>query len=122
MAKPTNFAEYASAFPKKTQVILKQVRATIRKAAPDAEEVISYGMPGYKLNGMLVWFAGYAKHIGFYPKISGIDAFKKELSKYKGAKGSVQFPIDEPMPLGLITKITKFRAKENRLAAKAKTK
>ena len=113
MTKPKDSDEYIAGFPKEIQNLLEQVRATIKKAAPKAEEVISYGMPGFKLNGMLVWFAGYTKHIGFYPKASGIESFKKELSIYKGAKGSVQFPIDKPLPLGLITKIVKFRVREN---------
>ena len=97
--------EYLSAFPADAKKILQQVRKTIKQAAPGAEEVISYKMPAFKLNGMLVFFAGYENHVGFYPTPSGIEAFKKELSKYKSAKGSVQFPTDEPMPLDLITKI-----------------
>ena len=112
--------EYLSAFPAGTKKILQQVRKTIKQAAPGAEEVISYNMPAFKLNGMLVFFAGYENHIGFYPTPSGIEAFKKELSDYKQAKGSVQFPLDEPMPLDLITKIVKYRVKEN--AGKATTK
>ncbi len=113
MNKPLNFDDYLSGFPPETQKVLKQVRATIKKAAPSAEEVISYGMPGFKLNGMLVWFAGYAKHIGFYPKPDAIAAFDKELSVYKRAKGSVQFPLAEPMPLDLITRMVKFRVVQN---------
>jgi len=108
-----NIDAYIAGFPRGTQKLLEQLRATIKKAAPLAEEVISYGMPAFKLNGMLVWFAAHTKHIGFYPRISGIAAFKKELSIYKVAKGSVQFPLDKPLPLGLITKIVKFRVKEN---------
>jgi len=118
--KPVDFDSYVAGFPKNTQKLLKQLRATILKAAPKAEEVISYGMPAFKLNGMLVWMAGYSKHIGFYPKPSGIAAFKKELSIYKNAKGSVQFPLDKPLPLALITKIVKFRVAENLLKAKMK--
>ena len=95
---------------------------TIKKAAPQAEEVISYGMPAFKMYRMLVWFAAHSKHIGFYPGASGIEAFKKELSIYKGAKGSVQFPFDQPLPLGLITKIVKFRVTENLQQAKTKKK
>ena len=79
-------------------------------------------MPAFKLNGMLVWFAGYSKHIGFYPKPSGISNFKKELSAYKQAKGSVQFPVDQPLPIGLITKIVKYRVNENQKKSKAKKK
>lgn len=104
---------YIADFPKETQELLTQVRTTIRKAAPDAKEKISYGMPTFTLNGNLVYFAAYKNHIGFYPVPSGIEAFKKELSVYKGAKGSVQFPIDQPIPYDLISKIVKFRVKEN---------
>ena len=113
MLKPTNVDEYIARFPESTQVIMNQVRATIKKTAPRAEEVISYAMPAYKYNGMLVYFAAYAKHIGFYPTSSCITAFKKELSVYKGAKGPVQFPLGKPMPFALITKLVKFRMKEN---------
>jgi len=113
MTKPVNIDEYISGFPKETQKMLEQLRATIKKAAPKADEVISYSIPAFKLNGMLVWFAAHSKHIGFYPRGSGIEAFKKELSIYKGAKGSVQFPLDKPLPLGLITKMVKFRVNEN---------
>jgi uncharacterized protein YdhG (YjbR/CyaY superfamily) len=120
MNRPLNFEEYASGFPNTTQKSLKQMRATIRKAAPRADEVISYGMPGYRLDGALVWFAGFAHHIGFYPGASGIVAFKKELSEYQSAKGSVQFSLGKPLPLGLIAKIVKFRAKENLKRAKMK--
>ena len=119
---PKDIDMYISGFPKETQLLLEQIRTTIKKVAPKAAEVISYGMPAFKLNGMLVWFAGYKKHIGFYPKASGINAFKKELSVYKGAKGSVQFPLDKKLPLGLITKIVKFRLKENLEKEKAKVK
>ena len=108
-----NVDEYIASFPKETQTLLNQVRATIQKAAPKAEECISYQMPSYKLHGMLVYFAGYNKHIGFYPGAGGVAHFKKEISRYKWAKGSVQFPLTEPMPIKLITKIVKFRAKQN---------
>ena len=109
-----NVDEYIAGFPLATQVILEQVRSTIKKAAPDAEELISYAMPAYKLNGKaLVYFAGYKTHIGFYATPTGHEAFENELSVYKQGKGSVQFPIDKPMPLDLIKRITKFRAEEN---------
>ena len=108
-----NIDEYIAQFAPDIQKRLEQMRATIRKAAPEAEEAISYAMPTFKLNGNLVHFAGYKNHLGFYPAPDGIDAFKKELSKFKGAKGSVQFPHDEPLPLALVTKIVKFRAKQN---------
>lgn len=112
---------YIKQFPASTQEILKQMRHAITKAAPKAEESISYGMPAYKTNGKpLVYFAGYEKHIGFYATPTGHEAFAKELSKYKQGKGSVQFPIDEKMPLTLVTKIVKFRLKENEIDAKEK--
>ena len=112
-SKFQNIDEYISLFPKDVQAILESLRQTIHKAAPKAEEAISYQMPTFKLNGNLVHFAAYKNHVGFYPTPSGIGAFKKELSKYKGSKGAVQFPIDEKLPLGLITKIVKFRVKED---------
>jgi uncharacterized protein YdhG (YjbR/CyaY superfamily) len=104
---------YIAGFPESTQALLQQIRETIKAAAPGAEEVISYQMPAYKLNGMLVYFAGYDKHVGFYPTASGIDAFKQEFSRYKWSKGAVQFPLDEPLPLDLITRIVKFKVREN---------
>ncbi len=104
---------YISSFPDEVQIILEEIRTTIRQAAPDAVETIKYAMPTFVLNGNLVHFAAFKNHIGFYPVPSGIEAFKKELSVYKGAKGSVQFPINEPMPHGLISKIVKFRVIEN---------
>lgn len=104
---------YINGFPEDIQKILRQVRETIRNAAPDATETISYAMPTFVLNGNLVHFAAYKNHIGFYPVPSGIEAFKEELSVYKGAKGSVQFPLDKPMPLVLIERIVKFRVQEN---------
>jgi uncharacterized protein YdhG (YjbR/CyaY superfamily) len=112
-ATPSTVDEYIAVFPKEVQQLLKQMRAAIKAAAPKAEELISYGMPGYKYNGMLVFFAAFKNHIGFYATPAGHKAFEKELSKYKQGKGSVQFPVEEPLPLSLITKIVKFRAKEN---------
>ncbi|MCB0570166.1 MAG: DUF1801 domain-containing protein [Phaeodactylibacter sp.] len=111
--------EYMQGFPAETQELMQQVRKTIREAVPEAEESISYGMPAYKLNGKpLVYFAGYKNHIGFYATPTGHEAFAAELSSYKQGKGSVQFPIDEPMPLGLIERISRFRAHENLLKRK----
>jgi uncharacterized protein YdhG (YjbR/CyaY superfamily) len=105
--------QYIKTFPKDVQSILEKMRQTIRKAAPDAAEAISYQMPTFKLNGKnLVYFAAYKNHIGFYPIPSGIEAFKKELSPYKQGKGSVQFPIDKPIPYDLVKKIVIFRTKE----------
>jgi len=112
--------EYIAAFPEELQERLKKLRATIKAAAPMAEEKISYQMPTFALNGNLVHFAAHQNHIGFYPTPSGIEKFQKELSFYKGAKGSVQFPNDKPIPYGLITKIVKFRVKENLVKAKRK--
>lgn len=111
---------YIATFPADVQEQLEQVRNAIQSSVPKAEEVISYNMPAFKYHGMLVYFAGYKQHIGFYPTASGIAAFKDELSKYKNAKGSVQFPLDKPMPLALIKKMVKFRVKENTEKAASK--
>lgn len=119
---PETVDAYIAAFPKEVQQLLKQMRAAIKAAAPKAEEVISYGMPGYKHHGVLVYFAGYKNHIGFYATPTGHKSFEKELSKYKQGKGSVQFPVEEPLPLALITKIVKFRVKENEEKAVMKKK
>lgn len=105
--------EYISQFPPAVQEILKTLRKVIKEAAPDAEEKISWKMPTFVLHGNLVHFAAHKNHIGFYPSPSGIDAFKHELWEYKGAKGSVQFPIDKPLPYELVSKIVKFRVAEN---------
>jgi uncharacterized protein YdhG (YjbR/CyaY superfamily) len=105
--------EYIKTFPADVQVILEKMRKTIRNAAPKAVEAISYRMPAFTLNGYLVFFAAFKHHIGFYPTPSGIEAFKKELSAYKWAKGSVQFPLDKPIPYKLVEKIVIFRVKEN---------
>ena len=104
---------YILGFPPDIQTRLKQIRATIKAAAPEAEETIKYAMPTFVLHGNLVHFAAFKNHIGLYPTPSGIVAFKEELSVYKGAKGSIQFPNDKPLPLELIAKITAFRVKEN---------
>ena len=119
---PNGIDEQIAKFPKDVQEILEKIRATIRKAAPDAEETINYGIPTFTLKGNLVHFAGFKNHIGFYPTPSGIEKFKKELSVYKGAKGSVQFPLNKPIPYGLISKLVKFRVKENSEKAAAKGK
>jgi uncharacterized protein YdhG (YjbR/CyaY superfamily) len=109
MKKPSTVAEYIAGFPASTQKQLEEIRAIIRKAAPGAEEVISYGMPGYRLHSVLVWFGGYEKHIGFYPSNTGIEAFKDALGGYTFSKGAVQFPLGKPLPKKLITEIVKFR-------------
>lgn len=105
--------DYIAAYPDEIRKILEEIRTTIRVAAPGARETISYGMPTFYLKGNLVHFAAFKNHIGFYPTPSGIDTFKKELSIYEGAKGSVQFPLEKPVPLDLIRKIVEFRVKEN---------
>jgi len=112
--------EYIAKFPEEVQRILIELRAVIKESAPDAEERISYQMPTFALKGNLVHFAAYKNHIGFYPTPNGIQAFKKELSIYEGAKGSIKFPIDRPLPLELISKIVKFRVTENLKNAKNK--
>lgn len=117
---PKDMDEYIAGFPEDVRVKLQTIRMTIRKAAPDAVEAISYAMPTFKLHGNLVHFAGYKNHIGFYPAPHGIEQFKEALSAYKGAKGSVQFPLDQPLPLDLITEIVLFRVKENQEKAQAK--
>ena len=114
--------EYILSFPKETQKILEEIRAAIKAAAPNAEEKISYQMPTFYLNGNLIHFAAYKNHIGIYPTPSGTEAFKRQLSKYQGGKGSVRLPIDDPMPLKLISQIVKFRVAENLKKAKAKGK
>lgn len=119
---PKNIDEYIANFPKEVQKILKKLQATIRKAAPNAEETINYGMTTFTLQGNLVHFAAHEQHIGFYPTPTGIEKFKQELSIYKGAKGSVQFPLDQPVLYNLIGKIVEFRVKENLERAEAKAK
>ncbi len=119
-AKFTSIDEYIATFPEEIRVILEELRATIKAAAPDAEEKISYQMPTFALKGNLVHFAAFKHHIGFYPAPRGIEAFKDELAGYKGAKGSVQFPIDKPLPLKLISRIVKFRVDENLKKAASK--
>jgi uncharacterized protein YdhG (YjbR/CyaY superfamily) len=104
--------EYIKAQPARTQKVLRSLRATIKAAAPNATQTINYGIPTFQLNGNLVHFAAFEKHIGFYPTPGGIQAFQKELAKYESAKGSVQFPLDERMPLRLITRIVKFRVRQ----------
>ena len=105
--------EYINSFPQDVQQILNELRQTIWEAAPEAQETINYQMPTFTLNGKLVHFAAFKNPIGFYPTPTGIEAFKQELSRYKGAKGSVQFPIDEPLPLPLIRRIVEYRVEEN---------
>lgn len=111
--KPNDIDEYIASFPENIQKLLEQIRSIIQKAAPEAIETISYAMPTFKLNGILVHFAAFQNHIGFYALPSGNEAFQKELSAYKTGKGSIQFPLNEPLPEALITEIVKFRVQEN---------
>lgn len=108
-----NIDEYIAIQIQEVQILLEQIRQTILKAAPEAEEVISYNMPAFKYQGMLVYFAAYKNHIGFYATPTGHKEFEDELSAYKQGKGSVQFPLSKPLPLDLISRIVAFRVKEN---------
>ena len=120
---PKTIDDYIAGFPNDVQEILEKIRVTIRKAAPDAEETISYQMPTFTLKGKyLVYFAAYKKHIGLYPAPRGNAEFNEELSVYKAGKGTVRFPLDKPIPFDLISRIVKFRAKENLERAQAKGK
>lgn len=119
---PNPIDEYIAGFSQDVQTILEELRATIRQAAPNAGETIKYQIPTFTLNGNLVHFAAYKHHIGFYPAPSGVVAFNDELTVYKQAKGSIQFPIDQPLPLDLISRIVKFRVAENLEKAAAKSK
>ena len=122
MNKPTDIDAYISGYPEAIRKLLQEIRDTIKKAAPQAEEVISYGMPAFRQNGMLVWFAAFKNHIGFYPIPSGIEAFKDELSAFKGTKESIHFPLDKPLPVDLISRIVTFRLAENMIKESAKIK
>jgi uncharacterized protein YdhG (YjbR/CyaY superfamily) len=106
--------DYISSFPEPVQKKLTEIRKAIKEEVPEAVEKISYSMPAFALNGTLVYFAAHSKHIGFYPTASGIKAFANEISRYKSSKGAIQFPLDEPLPIGLIKKIARFRVEENR--------
>jgi uncharacterized protein YdhG (YjbR/CyaY superfamily) len=119
---PKDIDEYIARFPDNVRETLEKIRTTIRRAAPDAQETISYQIPTFTLYGNLVHFAALKKHIGFYPGASGIEKFSGELSVYDGAKGSVQFPLDKPIPYRLISRIVKFRLNENLKKAEAKGK
>jgi uncharacterized protein YdhG (YjbR/CyaY superfamily) len=121
-AAPTTIDAYIAGFPKDVREILENIRTIIQEAAPEAKEAIRYGIPTFTLEGNLVHFAGYKKHIGFYPAPSGIEHFREELAGYKSAKGSVQFPLDQPMPYDLIRRIVRFRVEENVEKAQAKGK
>jgi uncharacterized protein YdhG (YjbR/CyaY superfamily) len=121
MTKPANVDAYIASFPEDIQVLLEQFRETIKAAAPGAEELISYGIPAFRYQkAMLVWFAAHTNHIGFYPRGSGIEEFKEELKGYKVSKGTIQFPLDQPLPIDIITKIVKFRVEQNLMKVKKK--
>ena len=113
MKKPENVDTYIASFPAEVQTLLQQMRSAIKQAAPDAEEIISYGIPAFRFKGMLVWFAAHTNHIGLYPRGSGIEEFAVQLKGYKVSKGTIQFPLDRPVPLELIGKIVQFRVEEN---------
>lgn len=119
---PQTIDEYIAAFPPPVQARLKKIRQTIKKAAPGAQEAMKYRLPTFTLHGNLVHFGAFKDHIGFYPTPSGINAFKKELASYAQAKGSVQFPLDQPVPYDLIRRIVEFRVAENQKSAAAKGK
>ncbi|NDQ56761.1 MAG: DUF1801 domain-containing protein [Acidipila sp.] len=122
MKKFHDVDDYVSALPKTARTALQKLRKTIRQAVPQAEEVIHYNMPAFKFNGMLVWYAAFKGHIGFFPRASAIAAFKDELAGYKTSKGAIQFPIEKGIPEGLIKKIVKFRVKENKEESKERGK
>ena len=120
---PRNIDDYIAGFPRDIQAILEKIRMTIRKAAPAAEETISYQIPSFTLKGRyLIYFAAFKKHIGLYPAPKGIEEFKEALSLYQTGKGTMRFPLDKPIPFNLISRIVKFRVKENRARAAAKAK
>lgn len=119
-ASYTTVEEYIAAFPEEIRALLEAMRATIRAAAPDAGERISYQIPTFTLHGNLVHYAAFKRHIGFYPASSGIAAFQEELAGYKQSRGAVQFPLDQPLPLELVARITRYRADENRARAAKK--
>jgi uncharacterized protein YdhG (YjbR/CyaY superfamily) len=112
-AAPKAIDDYIRGYSREVQQLLQSMRQTIKKAAPKAEETISYNIPAFRLSGMLVWFAAFKNHIGFYPGAEAMKVFKDELSAYKSAKGSVQFPFDQPLPLALVGRIVRFRVKQN---------
>lgn len=118
----TNINEYISEFPEEIKALLEQMRETIQQAAPGAKEAIKYGLPTFVLNGNLVHFAAFKNHIGFYPAPSGIDAFIEELAAYRTGKGTIQFPINQPIPFNLIKKVVEFRVMENLGKQKRKVK
>ena len=119
---PRDIDEYIAGYPREVQAILRKIRVTIRKAAPGAQETISYQIPTFKLNGMLISFAAFRKHIGLYPAPSGSERFNRELAAYRTSKATVKFPLDKPVPYALVTRIVKLRVKANREKAATKAK
>jgi uncharacterized protein YdhG (YjbR/CyaY superfamily) len=119
---PTSIDEYIAGFPREVRVTLQKIRLTIKKAAPDAQETISYQIPTFKLHGTLISFAAFSKHIGLYPAPSGSERFNRELSAFRASKSTVRFPLDKPVPYGLITRIVKLRVKANQEKASSKSK
>ena len=117
---PRNIDEYIASFSPEDQSILEKIRLTIREAAPEAEEKISYRMPAFALKGILVYFAAFKKHIGLYPPVRGDAKLNADISRYRGEKGNLRFPLDEPIPYTLISRIVKFRVKEQLERAKPK--
>ncbi|HEY5809763.1 MAG TPA: DUF1801 domain-containing protein [Povalibacter sp.] len=120
--KFSSIDSYIAAFPPRIRAVLRQIRTTIRAAAPGAEEAISYGIPAFKLQGVLVYFAAFKNHIGFYPPVRGDARIVKAVARYAGEKGNLRFPLDEPMPLTLITRITRLRVKQNLAKSAARAK
>jgi len=120
-ATPKSVDEYIASFSPEVQAVLERIRSTIRNAAPDAQEIISYKIPAFKLNGVLVYFAAFKRHIGFYPPVSGDARLEKAISTYAGAKGNLRFPLDQPIPYGLIERIVKLRVKQNSSKAASST-
>ena len=121
-ATPQSIDEYIAAFPPEVQAILQRIRSTVRNAAPDGQEIISYRMPAFTLNGILVYFAAFKKHIGLYPPVSGDASLEKAIAPYAGEKGNLRFPLDQPIPYDLIERIVKLRVKQNLAKAAAKKK
>jgi uncharacterized protein YdhG (YjbR/CyaY superfamily) len=121
-AAPRTIDEYIAAFPPDVQSILKKIRRTVRAAAPQAEEKLSYRMPAFAQNGILIYFAAFKKHIGVYPPVRGDEKLNKQLARFRGGKGNLKFPLDEPIPFGLITRIVKLRVKQHAERARSKRK
>jgi uncharacterized protein YdhG (YjbR/CyaY superfamily) len=119
---PGTIDDYIAAFPPDVRSILQKIRLTVRKAAPQAEEKISYKIPSFALNGALIYFAAFKKHIGLYPPVRGDDKLRKEIARYRGEKGNLKFPLDEPIPYKLIARVVKFRVKEHLERTRSKRK